>query len=86
MLQESESDKNSISLIPKSYQTMVLNIYEVKGNRVTLDRDDLMLQLSICLDLQNKAMNENDFNTWLIAAGHIEAIKDILALFNTNNN
>lgn len=60
---------------------MILENYEVKGNRVTLDRDELMLQLEVCLDVQNKAMNEYDFNTWLLAAGHIEAIKDILALF-----
>lgn len=60
---------------------MILENYEVKGNRVTLDRDELMLQLEVCLDVQNKAMNENDFNTWLLAAGHIEAVKDILALF-----
>ena len=65
---------------------MVLNNYEVKGNRVTLDRDELMLQLEYCLDVQNKAMNNDDHITWVIAAGHIEAIKDILALFNTNNN
>lgn len=65
---------------------MILNNYEVKGNRVTLDRDELMLQLEYCLDVQKKAMNDNDYITWCIAAGHIEAIKDIMAIFETNNN
>lgn len=60
---------------------MILQNTEVRGNRLLIDRDELMLQLNVCLDVQNKAMNENDFNTWLLAAGHIEAIKDLLACF-----
>lgn len=60
---------------------MILNNVEVKGNRVTLTREELMLQLEACIDVQKDAKTKNDFTTWLIAAGHIEAIKDILSHF-----
>lgn len=60
---------------------MILNNVEVKGNRITLTREELMLQLETCIDLQKDAKVKNDFSTWLIAAGHIEAIKDILSHF-----
>lgn len=60
---------------------MILNNVEVKGNRVTLTREELMLQLEVCIDVQKDAKTKYDFATWLIAAGHIEAIKDILSHF-----
>lgn len=60
---------------------MILNNVEVKGNRITLTRDELMLQLEACIGIQTDAKAKNDLSTWLLAAGHIEAIKDILSHF-----
>jgi len=64
--------------------TMVLENTEVKGNRLTITRDELQLQLQTCIGLQAEYKANNDFNMWLLAAGHIEAIKDLLSCFENN--
>ena len=54
---------------------------EVKGNRLYLTREELQLQLETCITLQQEYKAANDFNMWLVAAGHIEAIKEIFECF-----
>ena len=54
---------------------------EVKGNRLTISRDDLALRLETCLDMQKESKAKNDFTQWLLAAGYIEALKDLLGHF-----
>lgn len=60
---------------------MILNYIEVNGNMLTVTREELMMQLDACIDVQKESKQNNDFSTWLVAAGHIEAIKDMLACF-----
>lgn len=54
---------------------------EVKGNRLTISRDELSVRLATCIDMQKDCMANNDFNQWLLAAGYIEAMKDLLSHF-----
>lgn len=54
---------------------------EIKGNRLSITRDALMLRLETCIDMQKESKAKKDFTTWLIAAGYIEAVKDMLACF-----
>lgn len=61
-----------------------LNV-EVKGNRLTISRDDLALRLETCIDMQKESKMKNDFTQWLLAAGYIEAIKDLLGHFEIEN-
>lgn len=58
---------------------MILNNTEVRGDKLIIDINELKLQLKACIDTQIDAKEKNDFTTWLIAAGHIEAIKDLLS-------
>lgn len=60
---------------------MKLENVEVKGNRLYLTREELQLQLEACISLQQEYKAANDFNMWLVAAGHIEAIEEILEYF-----
>ena len=57
-----------------------LNV-EVNGNRLTISRDDLALRLETCIDMQKESKAKNDLTQWLLAAGYIEAIKDLLGHF-----
>lgn len=61
-----------------------LNV-EVKGNRLTISRDDLALRLETCIDMQKESKAQNDFTQWLLATGYIEAIKDLLVHFEDVN-
>ena len=61
-----------------------LNV-EVKGNSLTISRDDLALRLEACIDMQKESKAKNDFTQWLLAAGYIEAIKDLLGHFEGAN-
>ena len=54
---------------------------EVKGNRLTISRDELSVRLATCIDMQKESKAKNDFTQWLLAAGYIEAIKDLLGHF-----
>lgn len=54
---------------------------EIKGGRLAITRDALMLRLETCIDMQKEAKASNDFTQWLLAAGYIEAVKDLLAHF-----
>ena len=54
---------------------------EIMGGRLAVTRDALMLRLETCIDLQKEAKKSNDFTQWLLAAGYIEAVKDLLAHF-----
>lgn len=63
-----------------------MNVQNVKvdGNKLTITREDLDFQLHACITLQKDCKVNNDFTTWLITAGHIEAIKDLLSCFEGN--
>ena len=61
-----------------------LNV-EVKGNRLTISRDDLALRLETCIDMQKESKAKNDTAQWLLAAGYAEAIKDLLSHFEGEN-
>lgn len=61
-----------------------LNV-EVKGQRLTISRDDLALRLETCVDMQKESKAKNDLTQWLLAAGYIEAIKDLLSHFERVN-
>lgn len=54
---------------------------EIMGGRLAITRDALMLRLETCIDMQKEAKASNDFTQWLLAAGYIEAVKDLLAHF-----
>ena len=54
---------------------------EIMGNRLAITRDALMLRVETCIEMQNEAKVSNDFTQWLLAAGYIEAIKDLLSHF-----
>lgn len=54
---------------------------EITGNRLTISRDELMLRLETCINMQTDSKANNDFTQWLIAAGYIEAMKDLLSCF-----
>lgn len=54
---------------------------EVNGNRLTITRDGLMLSLETCIGLQKECKEKNDLTTWMITAGYIEAVKDLLSHF-----
>lgn len=57
---------------------------EIKGNKLTISREDLALLLDTAIDVQLNCKTLNDITQWLIAAGYIEAIKDLLACFEDN--
>lgn len=54
---------------------------EIMGNRLAITRDALMLRLETCISMQQESKAKNDFTQWLLAAGYIEAIKDLLSHF-----
>ena len=54
---------------------------EIMGGRLAITRDALMLRLETCIDMQKEAKASNDLTQWLLAAGYIEAVKDLLAHF-----
>ena len=54
---------------------------EITGNRLTISRDELMLRLETCINMQTDSKANNDFTQWLITAGYIEAMKDLLSCF-----
>lgn len=54
---------------------------EIMGNRLAITRDALMLRLETCISMQKESKAKNDLTQWLLAAGYIEAIKDLLAHF-----
>lgn len=58
---------------------------EITGNRLTISRDELMLRLETCIAMQKESKEKNDFTTWLIACGYIEAVKDLLACFESDD-
>ena len=58
---------------------------EVMGNKLSITRDALMLRLETCISLQKECKEKNDFTTWMITAGYIEAIKDLLSHFEAQN-
>lgn len=58
---------------------------EIMGNRLAITRDALMLRLETCINMQKESKENNDFTQWLLAAGYIEAIKDLLGHFETEN-
>ena len=60
---------------------MILNNVEVNGDKLTITREELDFQLYASITLQQDCKAKNDFTTWLITAGHIEAIKDLLSHF-----
>ena len=64
-----------------------MNVYkniEIKGDRLLISRDDLALTLEAVIGLQLESKAQNDMTQWLIAAGYIEAVKDLLACFENN--
>lgn len=65
--------------------TQTFQNVEIMGGRLAITRDELMLRLETCIDMQTKSKAENDFSTWLIAVGYSEAIKDLLASFESND-
>ena len=54
---------------------------EISGGRLTITRDALMLKLETCIGMQEDCKASNDFTNWLLAAGYIEALKDLLSHF-----
>lgn len=59
---------------------------EIKGNRLYITRDALMLRQETCISIQKDCKTQNDFTTWLITTGYIEAIKDLMACFEGEEN
>ena len=58
---------------------------EIMGNRLAITRDALMLRLETCINMQKESKENNDLTQWLLAAGYIEAIKDLLGHFEGEN-
>ena len=58
---------------------------EITGNRLTISRDELTLRLETCINMQIESKVNNDFTQWLITAGYIEAMKDLLSHFESND-
>lgn len=63
----------------------VLKNVEIVGNKLTISREDLSLQLDACINVQTESKANGNFTQWLIAAGYAEAIKDLLACFADND-
>lgn len=60
---------------------MILQNVTVSGGKLTISRKELESELEVCIAKQLQCKAEDDFTMWLMAAGHIEAIKDLLACF-----
>lgn len=58
---------------------------EIMGSRLAITRDALMLRLETCINMQKESKENNDFTQWLLVAGYIEAIKDLLGHFGAEN-
>ena len=54
---------------------------EIHGDRLTITRDSLMLMKQTCVEMQVEYKNKNEHIMWLMAAGYIEAVNQLLAHF-----
>lgn len=57
---------------------------EIKGDRLMVSRDELAKVLDACIGIQTDSKANNDYTQWLIAAGYIEAVKDLLGCFESH--
>lgn len=57
---------------------------EIKGDRLMVSRDELAKVLDACIGIQTDSKANNDCTQWLIAAGYIEAVKDLLGCFESH--
>lgn len=60
---------------------MKLQNVTVNGNALTITRDEIERLIQSGIDTQLEYKESNDFTKWLITAGHIEAMKALLACF-----
>ena len=63
------------------HKDMKLKEVTVSGGKLTISRKELESELEVCIAKQLQCKAEDDLTMWLMAAGHIEAIKDLLACF-----
>lgn len=60
---------------------MKLQNVTVNGNALTITRDEIERLIQAGIDTQLEYKESNDFTMWLMTAGHIEAMKTLLAYF-----
>lgn len=60
---------------------MKLQNVTVNGNALTITRDEIERLIQAGIDTQLEYKESNDFTMWLMTAGHIEAMKALLACF-----
>lgn len=58
---------------------MKLQNVTVNGNALTITRDEIERLIQAGIDTQLEYKESNDFTMWLMTAGYIEALKDMLA-------
>lgn len=60
---------------------MKLQNVTVNGNKLTITKDEIERLIQAGIDTQLEYKENDDFTMWLMTAGHIEAMKTLLAYF-----